>query len=234
MVEKLPMPEHKEVKPAEQLSYRELIKKRFEKFLALPDEPGLSYEEQNALLKKSQAGDEEAAKKYSESKRSKYRRNSLAVALMNAQIYLDSPESAIPPEKSKELKKRIDRVTQDVINVSKVLLNESELETAAETVKETALPEKSKNILLNKLKTAKESGIDLNGLFDIMGATVKIDSKKRMAKKKSRELEEKISEAIKRTVEERAKTHKDLLTEKEINKVIEIVKDIQPYLEESK
>lgn len=129
------MPESRESK--KEKSLRETAKKSLEAFLAKPDEPGISYEEQNRLQKES-ARDPEAGKKFIESKRSKYRINALSSPLMAAEAFLKSSESGnIEPERKQELAARIEKAFKDAAQArERKLLMKEDVEEVVQIAKE--------------------------------------------------------------------------------------------------
>lgn len=118
MKESMPSPKSQPEQPEKQKPPLEMtVKKIFDNFLARPDEPGLPYSEQNKLLERSRLGDKEAAKQYLESKKSKYRVNSLAGALMAAEMFLTESEKTrkMPEAERKALHDKV-RQAGNIIN----------------------------------------------------------------------------------------------------------------------
>lgn len=114
-METAPIPEKSKKENLELEKEKALFKKKFDYFLSLSDDPGIPYSEQNKLLELSQKGDKEAANKYLESKKSKYRTNSLSGALMTAEIFLQSENSQkIPDIKLEELNREIQNIRQNI------------------------------------------------------------------------------------------------------------------------
>ena len=115
-METAPIPEKSFEKETEKLTENALFKKKFDYFLSLSDDPGIPYSEQNKLLELSQKGDKEATNKYLESKKSKYRTNSLGGALMAAEIFLLEPQNAkkIPDIKLEELSREIENSRRNI------------------------------------------------------------------------------------------------------------------------
>ena len=113
-METVPIPEKSFEKEAGE-SEKALFKKKFDYFLLLSDDPGIPYSEQNKLLKLSQKGDKEATNKYLESKKSKYRTNSLSGALMAAEIFLGSKNvNKIPDIKLEKLNIEIENARIEI------------------------------------------------------------------------------------------------------------------------
>ena len=115
-METAPIPEKSFEKETEKLTENSLFKKKFDYFLSLSDDPGIPYSEQNKLLELSQKGDKEATNKYLESKKSKYRTNSLGGALMAAEIFLLDPQNdkKIPDIKLEELSREIENSRRNI------------------------------------------------------------------------------------------------------------------------
>lgn len=118
-------------------SYLKKTKELLENFLAKPDDPGISYEEQNRLHEESRHNPE-AARKFLESKKSKYRINTLSAPLMAAEIFLRSSASEnIAPEKKQELAAKIAKSYKDIAQAGeRQLLTKEEVGAVVEIAKE--------------------------------------------------------------------------------------------------
>ena len=138
MTEKLPIPEgSKPVSPEEQKSDREIIKGLLENFLARPDDPGVPYEAQNRLQKESRHNPE-AAEKFIESKKSKYRLSALNIPLAVAKDFLESPKAKnIDSDKRQELIARVEKSYKDMdLAREKKLLIKEEVDAVVDIAKE--------------------------------------------------------------------------------------------------
>ncbi len=79
----------------------------FQRFLARPDKPLLSYKEQGELKKIGQFQSEEDAKKFAESKKDKFHTSAVSPVLIAAEMYLDSKSNKFPPDLTETMRGRI-------------------------------------------------------------------------------------------------------------------------------
>ncbi|MEK9170166.1 MAG: hypothetical protein AAB674_00785 [Patescibacteria group bacterium] len=132
------MKEKEPNRPEKKTIIAEAVKKCFDRFLSLSDEPGefLTDEEKNKLIEESKA-DPAAMKKFEENKNSKYRINSLSGPLGYADLFLESKEADhIPPEKKEELIKKIDAARNDVARAGSGLISKKEVDEVIGIVEE--------------------------------------------------------------------------------------------------
>jgi len=115
-----------------------MSKRLFETFLALPDEPGEYIPPEEKLkLSGETAANPEAAKRFEENKRSKYRINALTSPLAAAQELLRLPISEKIPESEREaLKNRLKKAYEDVKEAGKGLITKKEVDEVVNIVKD--------------------------------------------------------------------------------------------------
>ncbi len=86
----------------------------FQRFLARPGIPKLSYEEQNELKKIGVPQTEEEAKKFAESKKDKFHVSAVSSVLGAAVMYLDSDSNKFSPELNKAMRAKLEYLNEEM------------------------------------------------------------------------------------------------------------------------
>ncbi|MBI4991939.1 MAG: hypothetical protein HZB99_01860 [Candidatus Harrisonbacteria bacterium] len=214
--------------PPESEKASEAAKKIFKSFLNRPDEPGeyLSDEQQKELIKRS-ATDPAAREKFLASKRSKYRTNSLTAPLMAAELFLTDDEAPkkMPEEKIEYFNKKIKQSKENITVASRTQITEKEIKAMESACAQAGLSKEITENFLDEACEHQEDRADVSNLQDIVEGMATPG-----AWNISKENIQHLQQTIAKIVQNARKERPGLLTPKEVNEVIEIINELQPYL----
>lgn len=231
-MEKEPKQEKSKSEQPEEKTTKERVagmKKVLENFLSLSDDPGLPYEEQKKLLEKSTKGDEEAAKKYLESKKSKYRGNTLSAALMAGEVLLlDSPEILkISEEEVSELRNKLRSARENIQAAIRTQITEKEVKAAMEAFEKAGLPKERHDLALAEIRGQQNQRQDVEAIMDVLDSSS--PEVWGIPEENIKDLREDIKEITKKAHEE----HPGTITPAEVKEVTELAEELKDLIEKN-